>query len=220
MTDEQVYPERPDIDLYRRPWWLVVNKSARLITTVQEESRPGKRLFIIRGEPLIQGLGWLTWGPVGALLIILILAGLAIALGVSERGWGIKAIFVIAFLALPALVWTGLTIAVMRLSEKFLQAERQAGAQECTICLNQNLGELTYQTLNQSHPEKLAYQYIRQARVTHPIGGRNPRALQLTLETHNGPVILLNEELGSQNQKMDLAHEIQQALKNYSDAVR
>ena len=58
---------------YRRPWWLVVNKPAGLVTTVQEESSPGERIFIIRGEPLVQGLVWLTWGPVGALLVILIL---------------------------------------------------------------------------------------------------------------------------------------------------
>jgi hypothetical protein len=216
MTDEQVYPKRPEAKVYRRPWWLIVNKSARLITTVQEETRPGERVFIIRGEPLIQSLGWLTWGPVGAVVVILLIAGLAMALGINERGWGIKAIFVVAFLALPALVWSGVAVALIYLSKKFLQAERQAEAQACTIRLNQNQGELTYQTLAQPQPEKLAYQHIRQARVTHPIGGRDAHALHLTLETHKGPVILLNEALGTQNQKMDLAHEIQQALKDYS----
>lgn len=216
MSNQQAYPKQPEANAYRRPWWLIVNKSARLITTVQEESRPGERIFIIRGEPLIQGLGWLTWGPVGALVVILILAGLAIALGVSEGDWGLKAVFVVAFLALPALVWGGITVALMRLSKKFLQAERQAEAQTCTIRLNQNQGELHYQSPGQSHLEKLAYRHIRQARVTHPIGGRDLRALQLTLETKNGPVILLNEALGTQNQKMDLAHEIQQALKDFS----
>src|SRR5262245_47984751 len=103
MTTEQTQPDKPAVRPYRRPWWLIVNKSARLITTVQEERKPGERVFIIRGEPLVQGLGWLIWGPVGALAVILLLAGLAIAFGINERGWGIKAIFVVAFLALPAL---------------------------------------------------------------------------------------------------------------------
>jgi Zn-dependent peptidase ImmA (M78 family) len=53
--------------------------------------------------------------------------------------------------------------------------------------------------------------------VTHPIGGHDRQALLLTLETERGPIILLNENLGTQNQKMDLAHEIQQALKTFAD---
>jgi hypothetical protein len=217
MTTGQAQPDKPAANPYRRPWWLIVNKSAQLITTVREETRPGERVFIIRGEPLVQGLGWLIWGPVGALVVILLLAGLAIAFRISERDWGIKAVFVVAFLALPALAWAGIAAVLAHLSEKFLQAERQAEAQGCTIRLSQNQGELYYQTLAQAQPEKLAYQHIRQAKVTHPIGGRDSRALQLILETHNGPVILLNESLGTQNQKLDLAHEIQQVLKDYLD---
>ncbi|MCL4303553.1 MAG: hypothetical protein KJ077_48150 [Anaerolineae bacterium] len=207
---------RPPMIPYRRPWWLIVNKSAQLITTVQEETRPGERVFTIRGEPLVQGLGWLTWGPAGALLVILILAGLAAGLGISQQGWGLKAVFIVAFLALPALTWGVVALALVRLSAKFVQAERQAEAQCCLIRLDQRQGELFYQASSQPQGETLAYQEIRQAKVTHPIGGRDYQALLLTLETERGPIILLNENLGTQNQKMDLAHEIQQALQAYT----
>ncbi len=202
---------------YRRPWWLLVNKSAQLMTTVREETRPGERIFTIRGEPLVQGLGWLTWGPVGALLTVLVLAGLAVGLGLSERGWLFKALFIGAFLALPALTWGGVALAMARLSQKHVQAERQAEAQTCLISLNQKHGELSYQSNNHPQAETVAYAAIRQAKVTHPIGGRSHQALLLTLETEYGPVILLNESLGTSAQKMDLAHEIQQALKAHHD---
>jgi hypothetical protein len=162
-------------------------------------------------------LGWLTWGPVGALLVILVLTGLAIALGISERGWGFKMLFIGAFLALPALVWGGVALAITRLSQKFVQAERQAEAQTCLIRLNQKQGELYYQTGSQAQRETLAYSSIRQAKVTHPIGGRSHQALLLALETEHGPVILLHESLGTSSQKMDLAHEIQQELKDFAD---
>jgi hypothetical protein len=66
--------------------------------------------------------------------------------------------------------------------------------------------------------ETVAYASIRQAKVTHPIGGRSHQALLLTLETEHGPIILLNESLGTSAQKMDLAHEIQQVLKDYHDS--
>jgi hypothetical protein len=150
-------------------------------------------------------------------VVILVLAGLAIALGINERGWGFKTLFIGAFLALPALAWGGVALAITRLSQKFVQAERQAETQTCLIRLNQKQGEFYYQTDRQAQGETLAYSSIRQAKVTHPIGGRSHQALLLTLETELGPVILLHESLGTPNQKMDLAHEIQQALKDYGD---
>jgi hypothetical protein len=206
----------PPVRPYRRPWWLIVNKSAQLTTSVQEETRPGERVFTIRGEPLVQGLAWLTWGPAGALLVIVVLAGLAVGLGISEWGWGVKALFIVAFLALPTLAWGAVALVMTYLSAKFVQAERQAEAQSCLIRLDQKQGELFYQTPGQPQGETLAYQEIRQAKVTHAIGGRDHQGLLLTLETEHGPVILLPESLGTQNQKMDLAHEIQQALKEYT----
>jgi hypothetical protein len=201
---------------YRRPWWLLVNKSPHLITTIKAKTRPGERVFAIRGEPLVQGLGWLTWGPVGAVLVILLLAGLAVALGVNQQGWGFKALFIAAFLGLPALAWGGVALAAARLSQKYIQAERQAEARSCLIRLNQKQGELFYQATGQGPGQTLAYGCIRQAKVTHPIGGRDQQTLLLILETADGPVILLDERLGTQTQKMDLAGEIQQALEEYA----
>lgn len=203
---------------YRRPWWLLVNKSDQLITTVQEETRPGERVFTLRGEPLVQSLGWLTWGPAGALLVIVVLVGLAVGLRLSEQGWLLKALFIGAFLALPALAWGGVALVVTRLAQKHVQAERQAEVQTCRIGLNQRRAELFYQLNAHPQVETVSYATIRQAKVTHPIGGRSHQALLLTLETEHGPVILLNEGLGTSAQKMDLAHEIQQALKDYHDS--
>jgi hypothetical protein len=201
---------------YRRPWWLVVNKPTGLITTVAEESGPGERVFIIRGEPLVQGLAWLTWGPVGALVIISILTWLAITLNVKEQGGAMRAVFIIAFLALPALAWSGVALTFNRLSEKHLQAERQTEAQERTIRLSQRQGELFYQTSSPSTEKKVPYDHIRRARVAHTIGEREAKALRLILETDEGAIVLLNEALGTRAQKTDLAHEIQQALRTYS----
>lgn len=211
-----VPPELPPQTAYHRPWWLVVNKSANLITTVREEVRPGERLFIIRGEPLVQGLGWLIWGPAGALGVILLLAGLAVAFEINQQNWGLKALFIVAFLGLPALAWGVAAGLVTRLSARHLQAERQAETQECIIRLNQPQRELSYRSTAQPNEVKLTFEEIRQAKVAHPIGGRDTQTVQLMLETSQGPLILLNEALGSLNQKMDLAQEIQQALRDYA----
>jgi hypothetical protein len=194
---------------YRRPWWLVVNKPAGLVTTVQEEFKPGEQIFIIRGEPLVQGLAWLTWGPVGALLIVLILTWLAIVLNVREQPRTIQALFIVAFLGLPALAWAGVALTLNRLSEKHLQAERQAEAEECVIRLNQKQRELFYQTGPSSPEKKVAYDHIRQARVAQSIDGRKAKAQRLILETREETVVLLSEALGTLAQKIDLAHKIQ-----------
>ena len=49
----------------KRPWWLLVNKPAGLITTVKEESHPGERVFIIHSEPMVQGVGLANVGSGG-----------------------------------------------------------------------------------------------------------------------------------------------------------
>ncbi len=202
---------------HQRPWWLLVNKPAGLITTVQEESASDEQVFVIRGEPVVQGLAWLTWGPAAALLFIILLTGLAIVFNVRGQSSIMRFFFVAAFLALPALAW-GLAIIVFnRLAAKHLQAERKAKSQECRICLNQKRGEFSYQIIDQtlasSIEEKLAYGNIRGAKVTPVIGARNRKAMRLILNTDQGMVVLLNEALGTPAQKIDLAREIEALLK-------
>lgn len=202
---------------YRRPWWLVVNKPTGLITTVHEEpAGPGEQVYIIKGEPVVQGLAWLTWGPVGALAVILLLTGLAISFKISEGSGATKFLFVAAFLALPALAWGVATIIASRASARHLAAERQAEAQEAYICLNQARGELIYQPPGATRRQALPFEAIRRVKVAPPIGARNVKQLRLALETDNGPVVLLPESLGTQNQKIDLSQQIQEALKNYA----
>ena len=105
---------------YQRPWWLLVNKPAGLITTIREDSGPNERVFMIKGEPLVQGLAWLTWGPVAALLVIVVLTGLAINLNIRDQAGSTRFLFVAAFLLLPALAWGLVTVLASKLSAKYL----------------------------------------------------------------------------------------------------
>jgi len=117
----------------RRPWWLLINQPAELVTTVQEQSRPGERVFVIRGEPVVQGLAWLTCGPLSALAIVALFTGLAITLNLQVMSRAGRVLFVAGFLILPALFW-GITVVVAnRLSAKHLEAIKKAGAQECVL---------------------------------------------------------------------------------------
>ncbi len=201
---------------YKRPGWLIVSKPPGLIATVKEEFRPDERVFIIHGEPLVQGLAWLTWGPVAAVLTVLLLAALALALNVKEQSTAIRGVVIVAFLGLPALAWVATTIFLNRLSQKHLQAERQAETRECIIRLCQNTGELVFCTSDHPEERRLAYSSIHQARVTRPIGEQGSKSVRLTLDTDDGPITLLDETLGTQIQKVDLANEIQKALRSYA----
>lgn len=197
---------------YRRPWWLIVNKSKGLITTVREEYVPGEQIFVIRGEPLVQGLAWLIWGPIGAVVTAMLLAWLAMAFQVKEQPAGVKILFITLFVMLPTLVWGGIVLVTLRFSRKHLQAARQAEAQECVIRLNQRFNQLFFRTTSPPVERSLAFSDIQQARVTRPIGRRNSARALLTLNTNEGAIVLLDELLGTQAQKSDLALRIQQAL--------
>jgi hypothetical protein len=203
------------VSTYKRPWWLPVNKPAGLITSVREESTADERRFIIRGEPLVQGLAWLTWGPAAALLVVAALTGAAIMLDIRAQGGPLRILFIATFLVLPAATWGLAVLAANRLAARHLETERQTEAQECQIRLNQMAGEFLYNIGGQE--EKLAFKDIRQVRVTRAIGSRDGKSLCLTLSTKDGVVVLLNERLGSEAQKVDLAREIQTALDTYKD---
>ena len=208
------------MDNYRRPWWLVVNRSSRPITTVHEETHGGERIFIVRGEPVVQGLSWLIWGPLGALVVIAILTWLAIALNVKAQGGATRVLFIFAYLVLPAVVWGALTLLFARISQKYIQAGRQAGARECIIRLRQKQGEFLYQTSRESPAQKISFEHIRRIRVAPPIGGRDAKALRLLLEMDEETVILIDETWGTPAQKTDLAHEFQHAVESQTNVGR
>jgi hypothetical protein len=199
------------MSLYKRPWWLIVNKSDVLTTTIQEEAHPGERIFVIRGEPMVQGLAWLVWGPVAALLVVAGLIWLAVYLDIRAQTGAMRALLILALLILPALVWGIVALVLQLLSRKYLLVERQAELQECFIRLNQKQATLFYQTTAHPTEEKIPYAQIQQVRVTPAIGSQDIKQMRLVLETDNGPIILLNEKLGTFSQKNDLAQEIGQA---------
>jgi len=202
---------------YQRPWWLIVNKTASLTTTVQEEAHPGERTFVIRGEPLVQGLAWLIWGPVAALLAVGMLIWLAIALDIRAQSGAVRALVILALLILPVLAWGGMALVLHLISQKYLQAERQAGLQECFIRLDQKQATLFYQTTAHPTEEKVLYGQIQQVRVAPSIGRQDIKEMRLLLETNEGPIVLLNEKLGTLTQKNDLAQEIEQAVTNFAE---
>jgi hypothetical protein len=197
----------------RRPWWLFVSKSTGLVTTVRTESSLAEQHFIIRGEPLVQGLAWLTWGPVAALLAITVLTGLAIILNIREQSPLLRGLFIILFLGLPVLAWAAATMLTNHLSKGYLEAERAAGARECHIRVRPGETELFFQTSSSPQEERLLYAQIQQVKAAPIIGGRDGnQATRLMLDTSYGPIVLLDETLGTQAQKADLARELQQLL--------
>lgn len=198
---------------YKRPWWLIVNKPPGLVTTVTEETDPPQRLFTVQGQPLIQGLAWLTWGPAGAVLTVAVVAIIALTLNIREQSMLARGLIIAAFLILPALVWGIITMLMARLSRPWLQAEQAAGRQTCAIRLDQALGQITITSDNRELT--LSYDDVQQAKAAPVVGAKNLNASQLILNTATGPIIVLPEALGSQAQKADLANAIQQALQIY-----
>jgi len=199
-----------------RPWWLLINQPAGLVTTIQDQSRPGERVFVVRGEPVVQGLAWLTCGPLAALLALAVVVGLALSADARTQPGMVRLAFIGAFLGLPALAWGLAVVAANMASARPVQAIKAAQTQECTIRMNQQLGQLSYQSAGAPGGAQLDYANIRQAHVTPALGATDSKSVYLSLETDDGPVVLLNEQLGSHAQKADLALEIETALQQFA----
>ena len=204
------------MNAYRRPWWLLMSWPAGLTTTIYDENRPGERILTVHGEPAVQGLAWLTWGPVGALLVIFLLTGMAMAWQINQQSWTVRGFFILAFLSLPALVWVAVALVFKQLAVKHVQAARQAGTAECVIRLNQAEGLLVYQIKGQSGPHTVPYGDIRRVRVAPAVEVRGSEAWRLVLDTDARPIVLLDEKLGTHPQKIDLAAEIQHTIDAYA----
>jgi hypothetical protein len=163
---------------------------------------------------MVHGWNWLIWGPLVALLILTLLTVIAIVTNIKEQGFGVKALFVALFLALPVIGWVVTSLITHRLAEKYLEAERDAGKRECLIGLQPRQGELSYRK-EAGAEERLRYEDIVEARVAPAIGERDGKKVCLMLEIEGGRVILLDETLGTASQKADLAREIEASLKDY-----
>jgi hypothetical protein len=164
---------------------------------------------------MVQGLSWLIWGPLAALLIITILTGVAIGSNIREQGLGVKALFIAAFLVLPVLGWVVTSLITHRLAERYMEAERDAGKRECLIGLQPRQGELFYRRESGATEERVRYEDILEAKVVPALGERDGKKVCLMLEIEGGRVILLDETLGTAPQKADLAREIEASLKDY-----
>ncbi|MEM7346980.1 MAG: hypothetical protein AAF485_22300 [Chloroflexota bacterium] len=205
---------------YTYPWWLIIHRPKGLTTTITEtmDAAPSSDtaatdyVITIRGEPLINAMGWLVWGPIAALITIAVVTALAIAFEIREQSWVIRGGFICLFLALPATVWAVTTRVLTSRAKTYLQSEREAETQEAIIRLNQTDARLTYQGANQTSPQTIAYTDIERVETPHPIGKQGVTQCLLTLETAQGSVILLDEMLGSQAQKMDLAQRLEKAI--------
>ena len=188
------------------------------MTTIEDEVKFGEETYIVRGEPVIQGLAWLVWGPVGAVAAVACVAVAAVLFSVQDQSGLVRAVFIALFLLLPAIVWGGLTLLVMQRSKPYLEAVRQNESQTCTIYLNQKQGVLTIKHASPASEQQIAYQDIQQATVTFPVGEQDGNRARLTVQTTNGPFILLNEALGTRLQKQELAQKIQHSLAAYQAA--
>ena len=200
---------------YQRPWWLIVNKSTKSVTTIRDESTPGRRRFVVKGEPVVQAVTWLTCGPAAALGIIAVLTVIAVAWNVQSQSAVVRALFIGAFLGLPPLFW-GITVVLANsMAIKHLEAIRTAESQICTITLNQRDGTLNYQNSRQNQDTVIAYHQIQRVYVTPAIGATDGTQVYLALETDEGALVLLDEALGNHNQKADLSLAIETAIKKY-----
>ncbi len=199
----------------RRPWWLLIYKPEGLVTTIEDQSRPGERVFVIRGEPMVRALAWLTCGPVAALLAIAALTVLAVAINSQAQPGLVRLLLVGAFLALPALAWVAAIVVANRISGQYVRAIKEAETQECVIRLNQKDGTFSCKPARGEWFE-LRYEQILRARVVPALGAQNSAAVNLILETSDGPLVLLNDRVGNHAQKADVAQEIEIALQKFA----
>ena len=199
---------------YQRPWWAWALRLPALKTTLHEDHRPGYKRFIIEGEPQFKSMAWVTYGPALAVVVVVIMGGLAWALEIRQQSIMIKTLFVCLTILLPMLVWIMGSALMNRLVERALQHEATATKERVELEL-----DLTARTLRLDGTTLIPFDEIADFKLMSNGGAYyQPHEeivplVHLMLDTKQGQKTLLKQELGTVQQKLELISQLK-ALTN------
>ena len=201
-----------------RPWWLFAMQMSLLDTTIREDHHPDKKRYIIAGKPVIKNLSWIVYGPVFAVLAVLVVGALSWALAINRQDATLRLIFV-CFLALsPALAWAVMGAVMNKVSQRYLDAEVEAKKQRVEIELD--LATRALQKDNEfpiSFDDIEDFKLVSDSGVYYTPGENSVTIVNLIANTRQGKVTLLPKALGSLKQKLQIISELE-ALTAIKDA--
>ena len=196
-----------------RPWWLFAMQMSLLDTTIKEDHQPDKKRYIIAGKPVIKNLSWIVYGPVFAVLAVLLVGVLSWALAINRQDATLKLIFV-CFLALsPALAWGVMGAVMNKLSQRYLDAEVDAKKQRVELELDMTTRALQKDNeLPVSFDDIEDFKLVADSGVYYTPGENSVTIVNLIANTRQGKVTLLPKQLGSLRQKLQLLSQLEAAV--------
>jgi hypothetical protein len=181
-----------------------------LETTLKEDHQPGLKRFIVEGYPQFRSLTWITYGPVLAVIAVIILGGLAWSMDIRTQPSATKMTFVCLMVLVPLLLWAVGAGLINLLVSRALQQERIATSRRVEI--NLDLAEKTLR-LNEGQPinfEAISnFKLMTSNGVYYEPQEEISPLVQLMMDTNQGQQMILSKELGSTPQKLQLASQLQ-----------
>ncbi|OQY44209.1 MAG: hypothetical protein B6242_13205 [Anaerolineaceae bacterium 4572_78] len=195
----------------KRPWWVLAVQMPVLKTTIHEYHRQQK--FVIMGEPIIQSLTWIVYGPLFALSSIVIYTVLAWNFEVNTQSLALRLSASCAFILVPMIAWFVGAFIMSKITEPYINRQIKANIQhvEITIDFTKDILQLNK---NKAIPlENIAdLQLISDRGEIYSHDAEYNPLLNLIMTTDDEKITILSKELGTRLQKLDLLNKLEKLL--------
>jgi len=199
----------------QRPWWLFAMQMPLLDTILREDHKPGQKRFIIEGKPVIKNLSWITYGPIAAVLALLLVGALTWLLGVNDQAKTTKLAFVCLLGVSPLIAWALAGALIGKTAQVYINRQIEANTQRAVIALDLNEKSLQ---LDETPPTPFAdiegFKLISDSGVYYSPGEDAVTIVNLIMNTKQGQATLLPKELGSLKQKLQLVSQLEARMKD------
>ncbi len=197
----------------QRPWWLFAMQMPLLDTILREDHQSEQKRFIIEGQPVIKNLSWITYGPIAAVLTLLLVGAATWMLGVNGQAKTTKLAFACLLGLSPLIAWAMAGAAVGKISQVYINRQIKADAQRAVISLGLNEKALQ---LNESPPISFddieGFKLISDSGVYYSPGDGAITIVNLVMNTKQGQITLLPKKLGSLKQKLQLVSQLENVV--------
>lgn len=203
---------------YKRPWYALAMQLPGLETTLNETQDGPVKRFLIEGKPVLRSLAWVAYGPLSAVIGVIVMGILAWALQVSNLEMGNKILFVCFMFALPVMFWFIGGWLASKLMEKPLLKQRESHTQIVKITIDTEAQSIM---VNDDPP--LSYDQVQAFKLVSDAGfdyeateEASPMAT-LIMDTTQGQITLLPKTMGTGQQKQQLASKLRAVVSETQD---
>lgn len=201
------------LTLYKRPWYALAMQLPGLETTLNETQDGPIKRYVIQGKPELRSLAWVAYGPLSAVVGVIVMGIAAWALQVSDQTTGNKIAFACVMFSLPVIFWFAGGWLASKLMEKPLLKQREAHTETVEITIDTATQSIAVnEEPSMPFTDVSAFKLVTDAGFDYEATEESSPMATLIMDTRQGQITLVRKALGTSQQKQQLASKLRAAV--------